>query len=62
MMIYDYSKGFKDATVMLADSGKIVVSDDKHYLMLHLYSGESFENLSRKQQRDRYNQKYPLPS
>ncbi|MBR4521053.1 MAG: LptF/LptG family permease [Paludibacteraceae bacterium] len=51
MMIYDYSKGFKDATVMLADSGKIVVSDDKHYLMLHLYSGESFENLSRKQQR-----------
>ena len=51
MMIYDYSKGFRDATVMLADSGKIVVSDDKHYLMLHLYSGESFENLSQKQQR-----------
>lgn len=51
MMIYDYSKGFRDATVMLADSGKIVMSDDKHYLMLHLFSGESFENLNRKQQR-----------
>ena len=51
MMIYDYSKGFRDATVMLADSGKIVFSDDKKYLMLHLYSGESFENLNRQQQR-----------
>lgn len=51
MMIYDYSKGFRDATVMVADSGKIVFSDDKLYLMLHLYSGESFENLNRKQQR-----------
>lgn len=51
MMLYDYSKGFKDATVMVADSGKIVFSDDKQYLMLHLYSGESFENLNRQQQR-----------
>ena len=51
MMLYDYSKGFRDATVMVADSGKIVFSDDKQYLMLHLYSGESFENLNRKQQR-----------
>lgn len=51
MMIYDYSKGFRDATVMVADSGKIVFSDDKQYLMLHLYSGESFENLNRQQQR-----------
>ena len=51
MMLYDYSKGFRDMTVMVADSGKIVFSDDKQYLMLHLYSGESFENLDRKQQR-----------
>ena len=51
MMLYDYSKGFRDATVMVADSGKIVFTDDKRYLMLHLYSGESFENLNRQQQR-----------
>ena len=51
MMIYDYSKGFRDATVMVADSGKIVFTDDKCYLVFHLYSGESFENLYRKQQR-----------
>lgn len=51
MMIYDYSKGFQDATVMVADSGKIFFTADKKYLMLQLYSGESFENLDRKQQR-----------
>lgn len=51
MMIYDYSKGFRDATVMVADSGKIVFTADKKYLMLHLYSGESFENINRKQQK-----------
>lgn len=51
MMIYDYSKGFRDATVMVADSGKVIFSDDKQYLMLHLYSGESFENLNHQQQR-----------
>lgn len=51
MMIYDYSKGFRDATVMVADSGKVVFTDDKQYLVLHLYSGESFENIDRKQQR-----------
>jgi lipopolysaccharide export system permease protein len=51
LMIYDYSKGFRDATVMVADSGKIVFTDDKKYLVLHLYSGESFENIDRKQQR-----------
>jgi len=51
MMLYDYTKGFRDMTVMVADSGKIVFSNDNQYLMLHLYSGESFENLNRKQQR-----------
>ncbi len=51
MMIYDYSKGFRDATVMVADSGKIVFTADKKYLMLYLYSGESFENINRKQQK-----------
>ncbi len=51
MMIYDYSKGFKNATVAVADSGKIYFSEDNKYLLLCLYSGESFENLSSQQQR-----------
>lgn len=45
LMIYDFSGGFDNATVMLADSGRIKLSQDKKYLMLYLYDGESFENL-----------------
>lgn len=51
MMIYDYSEGFRNASVMVADSGRIFFTDDKKYLLLHLYSGEAFENLDRKQQK-----------
>lgn len=45
MMIYDYSGGFDNATVMVADSGKVKLSTDNKYLLLTLYDGESFENL-----------------
>ncbi len=51
MMIYDYSHGFQNAKVMVADSGKIYFTEDKHYLLLNLYSGESFENLDVQQQK-----------
>lgn len=50
MMIYDYSNGFQDATVLVADSGQLLVTADHHYLMLRLYDGEGFENLDRQQQ------------
>lgn len=46
MMIYDYSAGFNNAKIMLADSGRIQLSEDKKYLLLTLYDGESFENIS----------------
>ncbi|MBQ9439071.1 MAG: LptF/LptG family permease [Paludibacteraceae bacterium] len=45
LMIYDFSEGFEDATVMVADSGRVYFSTDNKYLRLTLYSGESFENL-----------------
>jgi len=51
LMIYDLSGGFKNATVMVADSGKLFIADDNKFLMLYLYHGESFENLSQQQQR-----------
>ncbi|GHT02961.1 membrane protein [Bacteroidia bacterium] len=46
MMIYDYSQGFENAKVIVADSGKLKVTEDKKYLVLTLYQGESFENLN----------------
>lgn len=45
MMIYDMSKGFDNARIILADSGRMAMTQDKTHLMLNLYSGESFENL-----------------
>jgi len=51
MMIYDYSAGFENAKVMLADTGRMTTSADKRFLLLDLSQGESFENLNQKQQR-----------
>jgi lipopolysaccharide export system permease protein len=45
VMIYDYSEGFNNVRVTVADSGRIKTSTNKKYLILTLYSGESFENL-----------------
>lgn len=51
MMIYDYSKGFQNASVTVADSARIFFTADNKYLLLCLYNGESFENLDQKQQK-----------
>ena len=51
LMIYDYSEGFENAKVMVADTGRLAASTDKLYLTLDLINGESFENLEKKQQR-----------
>ena len=45
MMIYDLSKGFDNASVILADSGRLVMTEDKTHLVLRMWQGESFENL-----------------
>ena len=51
VMIYDYSGGFENAKVMVADTGRLAASADKRYLILDLVQGESFENLDQQQQR-----------
>lgn len=45
MMIYDFSQGFDNAMIVMADSGKLKSTADKKHLILTLSSGESFENL-----------------
>lgn len=45
IMIYDMSKGFDNAGIILADSGKLVMTEDKSHLFLKLWEGESFDNL-----------------
>ena len=49
LMIYDHSEGFENASIILADSGTLKASSDKQFLVLNLFSGESFENLKKQQ-------------
>ncbi|MDR1779363.1 MAG: LptF/LptG family permease [Tannerella sp.] len=59
MMIYDYSQGFSNAQVTVADSGRIKMSTDKLHLILSLWNGEAFEPLSK--QDNRTNQPEAVP-
>ena len=45
VLIYNFEKGFENAQIIKADSGRLEMTADKHHLYLHLYSGEQFENL-----------------
>jgi len=47
LMIYDFSAGFSNAAVLVADSGKVQITADKKHLVLTLFHGESFENLQK---------------
>ncbi len=45
MVIYDFTNGFENAHIIVADSGKLEMTADKKFLKLTLYDGEQFENL-----------------
>ncbi len=45
VIIYKTDRGFDRAQIVLADSGKIVMSADKMHLFLELWQGEQFESL-----------------
>lgn len=45
IIIYNMRDGVDNAHIILADSGSLETSADKQHLLLHLYSGEQFENL-----------------
>ncbi|MDR2087512.1 MAG: LptF/LptG family permease [Dysgonamonadaceae bacterium] len=51
MMIYDYSKGFENALVIVADTGRLHVSSDRKNMVLTLYSGKSFQNMGTRKTR-----------
>ena len=46
LMIYRRTSSFEDQAIILADSGMIQSTADKKHLLLTLYSGEWFENMS----------------
>ncbi len=44
VVIYDYSKGFNNTGIIMADTGTIKLTEDKKHLILTLKNGECFEN------------------
>jgi lipopolysaccharide export system permease protein len=43
LMIYDHSQNRGNTKLILAEKGKMVMSDDERYLLLTLYKGSSYE-------------------
>jgi lipopolysaccharide export system permease protein len=58
IMIYDFSDGFNNSVVMVADSARLKTASNKQSLILDLYSGESFENLKKKAESKQKNVPY----
>ncbi len=58
LIIYDFTKGFDNTSITLADSGKVAFTKDNKYLKLSLYNGESFENIKKEQREDAKNIPY----
>lgn len=46
VIIYNVTDGFENAHIVLADSAKLEMSRDQQHMLLHLYNGEQFENLT----------------
>lgn len=49
VLIYNLAKGFDNAEIIKADSGRLEMTADKKHLYLRLYSGEEFGNLRAQQ-------------
>lgn len=49
VMIYDFSNGYDNASVILAKTGKLYFTDDKKNLVLNLSHGEGFSNFETQQ-------------
>ena len=45
VIIYKIDQGFENAQIVVADSGKLETTADKHFLQLSIFNGEQFENL-----------------
>ena len=49
VIIYDMTGGFEKANILVSDSAKISNSADEKYMILTMYSGEQFSNLTDQQ-------------
>lgn len=47
IILYDYSQGIYNPRIIRADSGRLLMNDNKNFLKWKLYSGQSFENIQK---------------
>lgn len=59
--IYDYSNGFNNTSITLADTGQLKLTEDKKQLVLTLWDGESFENLQEGGQKNNHRNNKIIP-
>jgi lipopolysaccharide export system permease protein len=48
LMVYDHTSGSGNSKVMIAESGKMVMSEDEQFLYITLYNGNSYEEQYKK--------------
>lgn len=49
VMIYDVTQGFEKSNILVSDSARIANTDDEKHMILTMYSGEQFSNLTDQQ-------------
>lgn len=47
IILYDYSQGIYNPRIIRADSGRLLMNDNKNFLKWKLYNGQSFENIQK---------------
>ena len=57
VVIYDMSSGFENANILVSDSARIFNTQDDKYMILTMFSGEQFSNLT-DQQMEKKNRPY----
>ena len=58
VMIYDFSKGFQNASITAADTVRISTTEDKKFVKIDMIGGESFENVKKLEQSGSQNVPY----
>jgi len=58
VIIYDHTQNTGNTKVIIADSGKMKVTDDKQFLEITLYDGHSYEDIIPKKRKDRDNKPF----
>jgi len=58
ILIYDHTQNNGNMKVIIADSGKMRVTDDEQFLEITLYDGHSYEDMVPKKRKDRDNKPF----